>query len=120
MADLKQASLPLVGARHGGYGPDERRTRPANACLAAAVVHVPKNPAGRDWRAHESRVLEIVLVLVGLATRKRTRVPAGARQLIPCPAAMGSLIKKRRKRMRKKKHKKLLKKTRWQRRQQGK
>jgi hypothetical protein len=34
--------------------------------------------------------------------------------------AMGSLIKKRRKRMRKKKHKKLLKKTRWQRRQQGK
>ena len=41
----------------------------------------------------------------------------------PCPTslrpAMGSLIKKRRKRMRKKKHKKLLKKTRWQRRQQG-
>ena len=36
------------------------------------------------------------------------------------PGAMGSLIKKRRKRMRKKKHKKLLKKTRWQRRQQGK
>jgi hypothetical protein len=35
-------------------------------------------------------------------------------------AAMGSLIKKRRKRMRKKKHKKLLKKTRWQRRTQGK
>ena len=35
------------------------------------------------------------------------------------PALMGSLIKKRRKRMRKKKHKKLLKKTRWQRRQQG-
>ena len=34
--------------------------------------------------------------------------------------AMGSLIKKRRKRMRKKKHKKLLKKTRWQRRTQGK
>ena len=33
---------------------------------------------------------------------------------------MGSLIKKRRKRMRKKKHKKLLKKTRWQRRTQGK
>jgi len=35
------------------------------------------------------------------------------------PQVMGSLIKKRRKRMRKKKHKKLLKKTRWQRRQQG-
>jgi hypothetical protein len=34
-------------------------------------------------------------------------------------SAMGSLIKKRRKRMRKKKHKKLLKRTRWQRRQQG-
>ena len=34
--------------------------------------------------------------------------------------AMGSLTKKRPKRMRKKKHKKLLKKTRWQRRQQGK
>lgn len=30
-----------------------------------------------------------------------------------------SLIKKRRKKMRKKKHKKLLKRTRWQRRQQG-
>jgi hypothetical protein len=45
---------------------------------------------------------------------------AGRERLIPCPAAMGSLIKKRRKRMRKKKHKKLLKKTRWQRRQQGK
>ena len=37
-----------------------------------------------------------------------------------CRPDMGSLIKKRRKRMRKKKHKKLLKKTRWQRRQQGK
>mgnify|MGYP003350075958 FL=1 len=35
------------------------------------------------------------------------------------PSLMGSLIKKRRKRMRKKKHKKLLKKTRWQRRNQG-
>jgi len=32
---------------------------------------------------------------------------------------MGSIIKKRRKKMRKHKHKKLLKKTRWQRRQQG-
>jgi hypothetical protein len=40
--------------------------------------------------------------------------------LLSFAAAMGSLIKKRRKRMRKKKHKKLLKKTRWQRRQQGK
>ena len=38
----------------------------------------------------------------------------------PSDGVMGSLIKKRRKRMRKKKHKKLLKKTRWQRRQQGK
>jgi hypothetical protein len=36
------------------------------------------------------------------------------------PAAMGSLIKKRRKRMRKKKHKKMLKRTRWQRRAAGK
>src|SRR3954471_16649304 len=44
--------------------------------------------------------------------------PQGA--LLPSHPAMGSLIKKRRKRMRKKKHKKLLKKTRWQRRQQGK
>ena len=35
-------------------------------------------------------------------------------------AAMGSLIKKRRKRMRKKKHKKMLKRTRWQRRAAGK
>ena len=40
--------------------------------------------------------------------------------LLSFAPAMGSLIKKRRKRMRKKKHKKLLKKTRWQRRQQGK
>jgi hypothetical protein len=40
--------------------------------------------------------------------------------LVASSFAMGSLIKKRRKRMRKKKHKKLLKKTRWQRRQQGK
>jgi hypothetical protein len=45
---------------------------------------------------------------------------AGAACLLSFAAAMGSLIKKRRKRMRKKKHKKLLKKTRWQRRQQGK
>jgi hypothetical protein len=42
------------------------------------------------------------------------------RLLVASHFAMGSLIKKRRKRMRKKKHKKLLKKTRWQRRQQGK
>ncbi len=41
-------------------------------------------------------------------------------RLVASPFVMGSLIKKRRKRMRKKKHKKLLKKTRWQRRQQGK
>jgi hypothetical protein len=63
----------------------------------------------------------------------RSTLPAGLFVLVPIPAAvclrhlrtarvtaaMGSLIKKRRKRMRKKKHKKLLKKTRWQRRQQG-
>jgi hypothetical protein len=42
-----------------------------------------------------------------------------ARETGSLPGAMGSLIKKRRKRMRKKKHKKLLKRTRWQRRQQG-
>ncbi len=45
---------------------------------------------------------------------------ARAGSLVASPSFMGSLIKKRRKRMRKKKHKKLLKKTRWQRRQQGK
>ena len=45
---------------------------------------------------------------------------AFGRRLVASPLVMGSLIKKRRKRMRKKKHKKLLKKTRWQRRQQGK
>ena len=45
---------------------------------------------------------------------------AFSRLLVGSTLAMGSLIKKRRKRMRKKKHKKLLKKTRWQRRQQGK
>jgi hypothetical protein len=38
------------------------------------------------------------------------------RCLLSFAAAMGSLIKKRRKRMRKKKHKKMLKATRWQRR----
>jgi hypothetical protein len=43
----------------------------------------------------------------------------GPRASVTVNSAMGSLIKKRRKRMRKKKHKKLLKKTRWQRRQQG-
>ena len=43
-----------------------------------------------------------------------------SRLLVTSTFVMGSLIKKRRKRMRKKKHKKLLKKTRWQRRQQGK
>ncbi len=43
-----------------------------------------------------------------------------SRLLVASTLSMGSLIKKRRKRMRKKKHKKLLKKTRWQRRQQGK
>ena len=52
------------------------------------------------------------------------RLRAASERPGPCllsfAAAMGSLIKKRRKRMRKKKHKKLLKKTRWQRRQQGK
>ena len=53
------------------------------------------------------------------------RRPAGrgggcSRPLVAWRFLMGSLIKKRRKRMRKKKHKKLLKKTRWQRRQQGK
>jgi hypothetical protein len=44
----------------------------------------------------------------------RTAVPSAT-----VARLMGSLIKKRRKRMRKKKHKKLLKRTRWQRRQQG-
>jgi len=50
------------------------------------------------------------------------RPRSGPERLRPAtvPDLMGSLIKKRRKRMRKKKHKKLLKKTRWQRRQQGK
>ena len=59
--------------------------------------------------------------------RRYRRVAAALRRLdrgrpsrLPSAPAMGSLIKKRRKRMRKKKHKKLLKKTRWQRRQQGK
>jgi hypothetical protein len=39
-----------------------------------------------------------------------------AARALACRAAMGSLIKKRRKRMRKKKHKKMLKRTRFQRR----
>ena len=54
------------------------------------------------------------------AGRTSGRRKASGRRLITFAPAMGSLIKKRRKRMRKKKHKKLLKKTRWQRRQQGK
>src|SRR5690242_17694625 len=53
------------------------------------------------------------------ANRGGPDVTRGTRAATVLPA-MGSLIKKRRKRMRKKKHKKLLKKTRWQRRQQGK
>ena len=44
------------------------------------------------------------------------RIGRCGRRPLPCPADMGSLIKKRRKRMRKKKHKKMLKATRWQRR----
>ena len=52
------------------------------------------------------------------ARRERVRNGSGAPGRVS--DLMGSLIKKRRKRMRKKKHKKLLKKTRWQRRQQGK
>src|SRR5262245_4877971 len=58
--------------------------------------------------------------VVGVALAPYRRWEAGAPLLVASPAVMGSLIKKRRKRMRKKKHKKLLKKTRWQRRQQGK
>ena len=50
----------------------------------------------------------------------RARWARAVGPLLASNAVMGSLIKKRRKRMRKKKHKKLLKKTRWQRRQQGK
>jgi len=56
-----------------------------------------------------------LFVLVPIRAAVCLRHPRTAR----VTAAMGSLIKKRRKRMRKKKHKKLLKKTRWQRRQQG-
>ncbi len=48
-------------------------------------------------------------------SKPRARSPSRARRHYP-DAAMGSLIKKRRKRMRKKKHKKMLKATRWQRR----
>jgi len=53
------------------------------------------------------------------ARGRYSRYEASPSVLVASPTAMGSLIKKRRKRMRKKKHKKLLKKTRWQRRQQG-
>jgi hypothetical protein len=56
--------------------------------------------------------------LAPLGQRRPSEAPDD--RLITSLSAMGSLIKKRRKRMRKKKHKKLLKKTRWQRRQQGK
>ena len=56
----------------------------------------------------------------GIPSDDSGRCEVLTRLLVASHFAMGSLIKKRRKRMRKKKHKKLLKKTRWQRRQQGK
>jgi hypothetical protein len=52
-----------------------------------------------------------------MAVGRAYRLAAGGTKV---SAAMGSLIKKRRKRMRKKKHKKMLKATRWQRRAAGK
>ena len=63
---------------------------------------------------HHPRILTTIAAAPARDGRSRSRL------LVASPLAMGSLIKKRRKRMRKKKHKKLLKKTRWQRRQQGK
>ncbi len=56
----------------------------------------------------------------GRMPRARTAMSGALHRSASVEGDMGSLIKKRRKRMRKKKHKKLLKKTRWQRRQQGK
>jgi hypothetical protein len=57
---------------------------------------------------------------MGCADHTAAAIGRGRHLPVTWPTAMGSLIKKRRKRMRKKKHKKLLKKTRWQRRTQGK
>ena len=71
----------------------------------------------------QSTALALVFMLPGVYTSDPTEADArvGPRRgpTSRVCAAMGSLIKKRRKRMRKKKHKKLLKKTRWQRRNQG-
>ena len=73
----------------------------------------PKDPV---LPLHHPRTSPSTL-LVGLAGSCTVCGLSGRR--LALHAAMGSLIKKRRKRMRKKKHKKLLKRTRWQRRQQG-
>jgi Mitochondrial mRNA-processing protein COX24, C-terminal len=56
---------------------------------------------------------------LGAARGYQARRPDAARQA-PERGTVGSVIKKRRKRMAKKKHRKLLKKTRIQRRRQGK
>ena len=73
-----------------------------------AVAHAPDGSRERGSLFSAGRS--------GHAARRERAGPG----LLTFAPAMGSLIKKRRKRMRKKKHKKLLKKTRWQRRQQGK
>ena len=90
------------GARSGGSGARVRTSTRDSKGPGAAVTPPP-------IRSDDS----------GRPARNRADWEKG-RDSGTVPNAMGSLIKKRRKRMRKKKHKKLLKKTRWQRRQQGK
>ena len=84
------------------------------ACFRLACFRLAGEGSNLQPPDPKSGVLPVELPAKGLATVPRTRPfgpgPVGWR------AAMGSLIKKRRKRMRKKKHKKMLKATRWQRR----
>ena len=58
--------------------------------------------------------------LAAIGAGPRATITASGPDPATVIAAMGSLIKKRRKRMRKKKHKKMLKRTRFQRRAKGK
>ncbi len=82
--------------------------RSSSTLLSHSLHLIDSLAAGRDTRPAAAR---------SCAARSRDVTRRGRPSTLT--RLMGSLIKKRRKRMRKKKHKKLLKKTRWQRRQQG-
>ncbi len=84
------------------------------ACAITAATQQLSVICARHCKAGPDRLAR------GTTRRKGADWEPGGWVLVASLSVMGSLIKKRRKRMRKKKHKKLLKKTRWQRRQQGK